>query len=79
MKLKKKKIIRIININRMIIKHKLLNKMILYGNYKIKLESIYQWTQEETQNRLKIFIIVLKKNLKQKKGFVSIFIIINLL
>jgi hypothetical protein len=59
----------------MIMKLKLLNKMNLFENYKINLELIFLWTQEETQNKLKIFIIVLNKNLKQKKGFVSIFVL----
>ena len=53
---------------------KLLKKMSLFENYKINLILIFLWIQEETQNKLRTFIIVLNKNLKQKKDFVSIFI-----
>jgi len=52
---------------------KLLKKMSLFENYKINLILIFLWIQEETQNKLRTFIIVLNKNLKQKKSFVSIF------
>ena len=51
---------------------KLLKKMSLFENYKINLILIFLWIQEETQNKLRTFIIVLNKNLKQKKSFVSI-------
>jgi predicted DNA-binding antitoxin AbrB/MazE fold protein len=53
---------------------KLLKKMSLFENYKINLILIFLWIQEETQNKLRTFIIVLNKNLKQKKSFVSIFV-----
>lgn len=55
-------------------KLKLLKKMSLFENYKINLILIFLWIQEETQNKLRTFIIVLNKNLKQKKSFVSIFV-----
>jgi len=54
---------------------KLLKKMSLFENYKINLILIFLWIQEETQNKLRTFIIVLNKNLKQKKSFVSIFVL----
>ena len=54
---------------------KLLKKMSLSENYKINLILIFLWIQEETQNKLRTFIIVLNKNLKQKKSFVSIFVL----
>jgi hypothetical protein len=54
---------------------KLLKKMSLLENYKINLILIFLWIQEETQNKLRTFIIVLNKNLKQKKSFVSIFVL----
>jgi predicted DNA-binding antitoxin AbrB/MazE fold protein len=56
-------------------KLKLLKKMSLFENYKINLILIFLWIQEETQNKLRTFIIVLNKNLKQKKSFVSIFVL----
>ena len=57
---------------------KLLKKMSLFENYKINLILIFLWIQEETQNKLRTFIIVLNKNLKQKKSFVSIFVLWSL-
>lgn len=56
-------------------RHKLLKKMSLFENYKINLILIFLWIQEETQNKLRTFIIVLNKNLKPKKSFVSIFVL----